>query len=101
MSVRFRVKRETRGPNFLVKIPLTYEHLFYRYFVRRSVSQATNGINVYTYINVNFSSTDYDRGLILFAKIYVMNEHLIYKYFVRMSVSYATKEIYMKICYDC
>ena len=34
-------------------------------FVRQSVRQATKGINVYPYRNVNFSSTAYARGLIL------------------------------------
>ncbi len=29
-----------------VHIPLIYEHLFYKYFVRRSVDQATKGRNV-------------------------------------------------------
>ena len=28
---------------FLVNIPIIYEHLFYKYFVRRSVDQATKG----------------------------------------------------------
>ncbi len=28
---------------FCVHIPLVYEHLFYKYFVRRSVVQATKG----------------------------------------------------------
>ena len=28
---------------FCVHIPLVYEHIFYKYFVRRSVGQATKG----------------------------------------------------------
>ncbi len=56
---------------------------------------------MYIYRNVNFSSTVYDRVLILFVKIYLMNEHLLYKYFVSVSVSLATKEINVKICYNC
>ena len=31
---------------FSVHIPLIYEHLFYKYLVRLSVSQATKGRNV-------------------------------------------------------
>ncbi len=34
------------GIEFAVHIPLMYKHLFYKYFVRRSVGQATEGRNV-------------------------------------------------------
>ena len=37
---------------------------------------------MYLYRKVNFSSTIYNRALILFVKIYLMNEHLLFKYFV-------------------
>ncbi len=30
------IANQDRGPIFLVKIPLTYEHLFCKYFVRQS-----------------------------------------------------------------
>ncbi len=50
MYVRFRGKRDFLGPPykielsfFCVHIPLVYEHLFYKYFVRRSVGKATKG----------------------------------------------------------
>ncbi len=45
----FWVKRDFLAPIldialiFCVQIPLLYEHLFYKYFDRRSVSQAANG----------------------------------------------------------
>ncbi len=54
LSVRFRRKAIFSAPNrerlliFSVHLPLIYEHLFYKYFVRRSVGQATNGQNVKT-----------------------------------------------------
>ncbi len=32
-----------RALNFSVHIPIVYEHLFYKYFLHRSVGQATNG----------------------------------------------------------
>ncbi len=47
--VRFREKRDFLAPIkdkaliFCVHIPLVYEHLFYKYIVRRSVGQATKG----------------------------------------------------------
>ncbi len=37
MYVRFRGKRD------FMHIPLVFEHLFYKYFVLRSVGQATKG----------------------------------------------------------
>ena len=43
MSVRFRAPIYDRALIFCVHIPLIYEHLFYRYFVRWSVGQATKG----------------------------------------------------------
>ncbi len=48
-SVRFRRKRDFLGPyieqssHFFCDIPLVYEHLFYKYFVRWSIGQATKG----------------------------------------------------------
>ena len=35
-----------RGLIYSVQIRLIYEHLYYKYFVRRSVGQATKGRNV-------------------------------------------------------
>ncbi len=52
MSATFRGNRDLLGPyliyrfHFSVHIPLLYEHLFYKFFVRRSVSHATKGRNV-------------------------------------------------------
>ena len=53
---------------FCVQIPLVYEHLFYKYFVRRSDGQATKGkrasllmdvfILVFFYINSDFVLLD-------------------------------------------
>ena len=40
MYVRFRGKRDI-ALIFCVHIPIVYEHIFYKYFVRRSVGQAT------------------------------------------------------------
>ncbi len=45
-NVNFLAAIYVIGLMFLVKIPLIYKHLFYKYFVRWSVSQATKDINV-------------------------------------------------------
>ena len=43
-NVIFSAPIQDRALIFCVHIPLVYEHLFYKYFVRWSVGQATKGI---------------------------------------------------------
>ena len=78
-----------------MKICLIDSQLFYEYFVRQSVGQATK------IIDVIFSSTIYNRVLILFVKIYIMNEHLFWRYFVCVSGGWATKDLNVKVFTSC
>ena len=85
-------QRSYSTDSFLVKIFLMNVHLFYEYFVRQSVGQATKSIYVLIQKR-HFFSTIYNKVLLFFVKIYLMNEHLFCRYFVRVSVGQATKEI--------
>ena len=44
-------------------IPLVYEHLFYKYFVRRSVGNATKGFATYGCFHPCFQSTQGSYGI--------------------------------------
>ena len=74
-----------------MQIPLIYEHLFYKYFVRWSVGQATKGIDV-IFFRI-FSAAIQARALPFFVKISLINEQQPFEYFVRKFVGQSTKGI--------
>ena len=98
-------------------ILLLYEHLFYKYFKRQSVGQATKGRNVkifYKYLfvslsvrlqnsemwineNVIFSALKKNRQMIFSVHIPLLYEHLFNRYFQGRSINQATKGWNVKI----
>ena len=81
---------------FSVHIPLIYEHIFYKYFVCQSTSQATKGRNV-KILKHDFLRPNSDIVLTFSVHILLIYEHLFCKYFVRQSTSQATKGRNVKI----
>ncbi len=59
--------------------------------VRRSVAQATKGINVKISKHLFLSGYLQSKNNYVFVKIPLINDHLLYEYFFRWSVSQATK----------
>ncbi len=59
-NVIFSTHNWDRAPFFSVPIPLIYEHIFLKYFVRWPVGQATKGRIVKKYRKANFSASNQD-----------------------------------------
>ena len=96
MSVRFRGKRDFLRRQFFLslQIRLTYEHLFYKYFVRRSVGQDTKGRNV-KILKMKFSSPliKIDQLFFLYTFLSYMSIFSINNLYVGLSVSLQKAEM--------
>ena len=85
----FSVPNSYKSIIFPVHIPHIYEHLVYKYFVRRSVGHATKARNVK--YETQFSQPLIETNNYFFYSAHSTHiYHLFYKYFVRRSVGQAT-----------